>query len=134
MFVQKEFAFHCNCHRPYTNSNALTSKYAQRCYVQLQPLGVIPDDIDLTKKPSDWRERMKQRQKFWSHSTGFKFGRKLADWGKDAPHDRGSGEASQSGMTPEEEEIQRAIALSLEDIGGIFFKSSLFHILSPCFT
>lgn len=29
-----------------------------------------------------WKERMKQRQKYWSLSHGFKFGRKLADWSK----------------------------------------------------
>jgi len=32
-------------------------------------------DKELTRKPGDWRERMKQRQKFWSHSSGFKMGR-----------------------------------------------------------
>ena len=32
-------------------------------------------------RPADWRERMRQRQKYWSLSQGFRFGRKLADWG-----------------------------------------------------
>lgn len=83
----------------------------------LQPLGVMPNDIDVTKKPSDWRERMKQRQKFWSHSTGFKFGRKLADWGKDNAKE-GSNEEGGDSLSPEDKEIQRAIALSLQDIDG----------------
>ena len=38
-----------------------------------------------SKKPQDWRERKAQRQKYWSVSQGFRFGRKLAEWGEDAP-------------------------------------------------
>ena len=83
----------------------------------VQTVNMMPTDIDLTKKPSHWRERMQQRQKFWSHSTGFKFGRKLADWGKDGSQEHGE-ESAKLGTTPEDEEVQRAIALSLEDLGG----------------
>lgn len=79
----------------------------------------MPADIDVTKKPSDWRERMKQRQKFWSHSTGFKFGRKLADWGRDGGGDGGGGDGKDS-VSPEDKEVQRAIALSLQDIQGMY--------------
>jgi hypothetical protein len=78
-------------------------------------------ELDLTKQPSDWRERMKQRQKFWSHSTGFKFGRKLADWGKDGFQKPGS-QAEAGGKEPttaEEAEFQKAIALSLQESGGL---------------
>ena len=34
---------------------------------------------ELGKQPADWRERMAQRQRFWSTSHGFKMGRKLGD-------------------------------------------------------
>ena len=74
-------------------------------------------DIDVTKKPSNWRERMMQRQKFWSQSTGFKLGRKLADWGKDEPASQAAGEAAALELTSEEAELQQAIQLSLRDAG-----------------
>ena len=79
-----------------------------------------PGDIDVTKKPENWRERMRQRQKFWSHSTGFKFGRKLADWGKDEGkgQPRPSAEAEIKRGKSEDEDIQRAIALSLGEYEG----------------
>ena len=34
-------------------------------------------------KGKGWRERAAHRQKYWSRMTGFQFGRKLGDWGKD---------------------------------------------------
>lgn len=89
----------------------------------LQLVGVLSTDVDLTKKPSDWRERMKQRQKFWSHSMGFKFGRKLADWG-DEPEKEGKAQAGLS----EDAEIQKAIALSLQDFQGILLADRLSNI------
>ena len=75
-------------------------------------------DIDVTKKPSNWRERMMQRQKFWSQSTGFKLGRKLADWGKEEPASLAGGEEGALDLTPEEAELQQAIQLSLRYAGG----------------
>ena len=76
---------------------------------------LISLDASDFKKPDHWRERMAQRQKFWSHATGFKMGRKLADWGRDK-------KGTASGSMPESEDvvdldeddqIKQAIALSL---------------------
>ena len=36
-----------------------------------------------SKGAKNWRERAANRQKYWSRMTGFQFGRKLGDWGKD---------------------------------------------------
>ncbi len=88
------------------------------CWIQGDaPSGEV--DLDLTKKPSDWRERMKQRQKFWSHSNGFRMGRKLGDWGKDGGRKSGSQpEAGEEApMSLEDAEVQKAIALSLREAG-----------------
>ena len=52
---------------------------------------------------------MAQRQKFWSHATGFKMGRKLADWGTEKHTEA----PSISHGDAEDEDIQAAIALSL---------------------
>lgn len=43
-----------------------------------------PDDPGTAPKgPKNWRDRASHRQKYWSRMTGFQFGRKLGDWGKD---------------------------------------------------
>ena len=73
---------------------------------------------------------MKQRQKFWSHSTGFKFGRKLADWGQDGSGKHGPDDSADADISPEDKQIQRAIALSLEDLGGVL----LFYCAEQAFT
>ena len=36
-----------------------------------------------SKGAKNWRDRASHRQKYWSRMTGFQFGRKLGDWGKD---------------------------------------------------
>ena len=46
---------------------------------QSSPSG--PDSA--SKGAKNWRERASHRQKYWSRMTGFQFGRKLGDWGKD---------------------------------------------------
>ena len=74
--------------------------------------------VDLTKRPRDWRERMAQRQKFWSMSHGFQFGRKLADWGKGDSRDEVKPSEAAEGVGPEEAELQRAIELSLREAAG----------------
>ena len=58
---------------------------------------------------------MAQRQKFWSHATGFKMGRKLADWGKDAGE---APERKPEDQTEEDRHLQQAIALSLAEQGN----------------
>lgn len=40
-----------------------------------------------SKGAKNWRERASHRQKYWSRMTGFQFGRKLGDWGKDEDPD-----------------------------------------------
>lgn len=79
-------------------------------------ISLVPSDL---KKPAHWRERMAQRQKFWSHATGFKMGRKLADWGKEKDHpSEGSLPNTHSAIhLDEQDQIQQAIALSLVDPG-----------------
>eukprot|EP00803_Ostreobium_quekettii_P004915 evm.model.scf_615.3 EVM.evm.TU.scf_615.3 scf_615:20234-34220(+) len=72
--------------------------------------------------PSSWRERAAQRQKYWSLSHGFRFGRKLAQWGQ---HDAGEGDGvdqdqSDDGIQPhnleeEDEQLQEAIRQSLQE-------------------
>lgn len=68
------------------------------------------------KKPKDWRERKAQRQKYWSVSQGFKFGRKLAEWGEEPPA-RPSRTGNEDGE--EDGEVQEAIRLSLMDAKGV---------------
>lgn len=41
------------------------------------------DNPDSASKGRNWRERASHRQKYWSRMTGFQFGRKLGDWGKE---------------------------------------------------
>lgn len=41
------------------------------------------DAPDSASKGKNWRERAAGRSKYWSRMTGFQFGRKLGDWGKD---------------------------------------------------
>lgn len=62
-----------------------------------------------------WRERMKQRQKFWSLSHGFQFGRKLGDWGQGER--RGKAPRTAEGEA-EDAELQEAIRRSLRPMGG----------------
>ncbi|KAK9830500.1 hypothetical protein WJX72_012105 [[Myrmecia] bisecta] len=56
-----------------------------------------------------WRERAAQRQKYWSLSHGFQFGRKLADWGKP------DASAKMTSAELEDAEMQEAIQRSLAD-------------------
>ena len=58
---------------------------------------------------------MKQRQKYWSLSHGFQFGRKLGDWGEDKRRSRPppAGEAE-----AEDAELQEAIRRSLAPARG----------------
>lgn len=75
-----------------------------------------------SKKPQDWRERKAQRQKYWSVSQGFRFGRKLAEWGEDAPaRPRSAHVAGHDGE--EDADVQEAIRQSLMSSQGA---------LSPC--
>ena len=70
-----------------------------------------------SKKPQDWRERKAQRQKYWSVSQGFRFGRKLAEWGEDAPARPRS--AHVAGLDGEEDaDVQEAIRQSLMSSQG----------------
>ena len=46
-----------------------------------QPSPSGPDSA--SKGAKNWRDRASHRQKYWSRMTGFQFGRKLGDWGKD---------------------------------------------------
>ncbi len=73
-----------------------------------------------TKRPADWRERKAQRQKYWSLSQGFRFGRKLADWGG---LDGDTGEEGDGGSVPgvddtEDAQMQEAIRRSILDAPG----------------
>ena len=65
-----------------------------------------------SKKPQDWRERKAQRQKYWSVSQGFRFGRKLAEWGEDAPARPRSAHVA-SHDDEEDADVQEAIRQSL---------------------
>ena len=68
--------------------------------------------------PLHWRQRASQRQKFWSRTHGFQFGRKLGDWSeqnKDSPEDVKGGP---SGREIEDYELAKAIELSQRDVEG----------------
>ncbi|KAK9819017.1 hypothetical protein WJX74_004467 [Apatococcus lobatus] len=67
-------------------------------------------------KPLHWRERARQRQKYWSLSHGFQFGRKLGDWGKDDENEDVA--AIVHAAEAEDEELQEAIRQSLVEPGG----------------
>ena len=78
-------------------------------------------------RPADWRERMRQRQKYWSLSQGFRFGRKLADWGREGDDDvqeggeagaGGAGSQAPPGAEGEDAHLQEAIRRSLVDAAG----------------
>ena len=69
------------------------------------------------KKPKDWKERKAQRQKYWSVSQGFRFGRKLEEWGEDPPARPTSGRTG-SKDGDEDAEMQEAIRRSLTDAPG----------------
>jgi hypothetical protein len=87
---------------------------------------------DAAKNAGGWRERMAQRQQFWSTSHGFKMGRKLGEWGageeeeEEAPEavaggslvaaGTGGGSAA-AGAEAEEALLQEAIRRSLQDAG-----------------
>mmetsp|Transcript_31308 Transcript_31308/g.88771 ORF Transcript_31308/g.88771 Transcript_31308/m.88771 type:complete len:621 (-) Transcript_31308:70-1932(-) len=89
-----------------------------------------------TKKPEHWRERMEQRQRFWSRTHGFQFGRKLGDWSeaekrqpmqRQMPHGSaividGEEEYGVEELTAEEQEdddaLQHAIQASLQAAGA----------------
>ena len=80
------------------------------------------EDEDLSpesefKKPKDWRERKAQRQKYWSQSQGFRFGRKLGEWGEEPPARPLSGHTG-SKDGDEDVEMQEAIRRSLMDTPG----------------
>eukprot|EP00884_Botryococcus_braunii_P002641 jgi/Botrbrau1/12378/Bobra.0084s0003.2 len=62
-----------------------------------------------------WKERMKQRQKYWSLSHGFKFGRKLADWSKSDDQEEMRVVREAAGLEEEEADLQEAIRRSLHD-------------------
>ena len=74
----------------------------------------------MSKRPKDWRERKAQRQKYWSLSQGFRFGRKLADWGG---FEEGDPRAQlpplpQTERDSEDADMQEAIRRSLIDAQG----------------
>ena len=76
-----------------------------------------PDDAEVSpdsdfKKPRDWRERKAQRQKYWSVSQGFRFGRKLGEWGEE-PTSRGAAGRRESADGDEDAQMQEAIRRSL---------------------
>lgn len=52
------------------------------------------DNPDSASKGRNWRERASQRQKYWSRMTGFQFGRKLGDWGKEGDPEAKSSKVS----------------------------------------
>ena len=58
---------------------------------------------------------MKQRQKFWSLSHGFQFGRKLGDWGQEERKGKAPRAAE---AEAEDAELQEAIRRSLRPAGG----------------
>lgn len=99
------------------------------------------------QKAGGWRDRMAQRQQFWSTSHGFKMGRKLGEWGADGEEEaaaapapvagagrspakarkRGGSAAAAAaaaaaggggGHDDEEALLQEAIRRSLQDAGG----------------
>lgn len=84
--------------------------------------------MSANQRPADWRERKAQRQKYWSLSQGFRFGRKLADWG--GLDDDGDGENDGDGRNigaaaaaaadagTEDAQMQEAIRRSLLDATG----------------
>ena len=80
--------------------------------------------MSASKRPADWRERKAQRQKYWSLSQGFRFGRKLADWGGlddnvDGDEDAGRDAAPAAADTgTEDAQMQEAIRRSLLDASG----------------
>lgn len=76
-----------------------------------------PKLASVTKRPADWRERKAQRQKYWSMSQGFRFGRKLGDWGRGDEGDSGDERAAADGDT-EDAQMQEAIRRSLLDAAG----------------
>ena len=80
----------------------------------------LQEDVteSVSKRPADWRERKAQRQKYWSLSQGFRFGRKLADWG--GLDDGEDGENENAAADPETEDalVQEAIRRSLLDAAG----------------
>ena len=78
----------------------------------------VSPDSDF-KKPKDWKERKAQRQKYWSVSQGFRFGRKLGEWGEEPPARPPSGNiGSKDG--DEDMEMQEAIRRSLMETSGAF--------------
>lgn len=67
-----------------------------------------------SKRPKDWRERKAQRQKYWSLSQGFRFGRKLGDWGGPDPRPQ----PPPSERDAEDADMQEAIRRSLLETRG----------------
>lgn len=78
----------------------------------------------MCRKAENWREAMQQRQKFWSRTHGFQFGRKLGDW---SLADRAGSEPHQSGgphdfvdlrdgSDSDDAELQQAIHDSMESM------------------
>ena len=81
-----------------------------------------PDDAEVSldgefKKPKDWRERKAQRQRHWSVSQGFRFGRKLGEWGEE-PASRGAAGGREGADGDEDAQMQEAIRRSLVDATG----------------
>lgn len=84
-----------------------------------------PDDAEVSpdsefKKPRDWRERKAQRQKYWSVSQGFRFGRKLGEWGEE-PTSRGAAGRRESADGDEDAQMQEAIRRSLVVATGAYY-------------
>ena len=77
-------ADHVDPHKPSPGGNNSSEEEwetvgAEGTSGQLSP----SDNPDSASKGRKWRERATHRQKYWSRMTGFQFGRKLGDWGKD---------------------------------------------------
>ncbi len=77
-------ADHVDPHKPSPGGNNSSEEEwetvgAEGTSGQLSP----SDNPDSASKGRNWRERATHRQKYWSRMTGFQFGRKLGDWGKD---------------------------------------------------
>ena len=77
-------ADHADPHKPSPGGNDSSEEEwetvgAEGTSGQLSP----SDNPDSASKGRKWRERATHRQKYWSRMTGFQFGRKLGDWGKD---------------------------------------------------
>ncbi|KAL0021716.1 hypothetical protein WJX79_006455 [Trebouxia sp. C0005] len=108
-------ADHVDSHKPSPGgSNSSEEEWetvgAEGISGQLSP----SENPDSTSKGRNWRERATHRQKYWSRMTGFQFGRKLGDWGKDEdPEAKASKELRASEV--EDAELQQAIARSLQD-------------------